>query len=154
MSTLAPLRKSTARQRHQLNLPGSPVRSRVVLREAEPNSRHCPLPPEELIASPLAMRRGRRGSGLGARDSHSVTQECIAVLGAIALRELASGQANRNEAALPDRSDSQLNAPRLLSRGPHGRERLHALLTVRPDKFPTAIFQGACPPELESRLDG
>ena len=70
------------------------------------------------------------------------------------LRELASGREKRNEAALPDRSHSQLNSPRLLSRGPQGREGLQALRTVRPDKFPTAIFHGGCPPELESRLDG
>ena len=67
-----------------------------------------PLPLEDLIANSLGMHRGRCGLRLRARGSYTVAQVCIAVLGAIALRELASGRANRNEAAVPDRSDSQL----------------------------------------------
>ena len=66
----------------------------------------------------------------------------VALLGAIALRELARGRANGNEAALLDSSNSQWISPRLLSRGPHGHEGLQALRTVRPDKVPSAIFHG------------
>ena len=136
------LRKNTAVPVPPARSPWSPIRSRVALCVAYPTPRHCPLSPEDLIASPLDMRQARRGPGRRARDPHPGTH----AVHRLPPRHRApracqwSAEQKRCGIAGPFRLAANLTAL--------GRSR-----TVRPDRVPTEIFHGGCPPELESRLE-